>query len=548
MTKKPNNSIDGFFIPRRQSQAPQDRIGLDTVLEKPKTANQQRSSHEAPVRIDARQQQSRTGALDMTDLGQEIEEQLGNGKKNRRERKQDKKLERTHSKKRRITKWVLIALLIIILAVGGYFGYKFFAAGGKIVKGNLFSAIFDDAKPLKADANGWSNIVVFGTSEDDPSHTDPNNPAGPDLADSIMMLSVNQTKKQAFMISVPRDLQVKYGKACVSGYEGKVNVTYLCSKDESEDAGQAAMRSVVGTIFGVDVQYSAHLNYSVLKDVVDAVGGITVDITSDDPRGILDRNFDWNCPGGKSQSCYNVRYPIGPAQLDGIHALYLARARGDDPLGRTYGLSRSNPDREDNQRKILVAIQQKAVSGGVLANPVAVNNILTTFGDNLRTNFDASEIKTLLSLAKDVPSSAIKSLSLSDPDNLLVTSCGSNICPSAGMYDYSAIQSLISAYATGDLAGLENAKVDVLNASGTPGMANTKATELEKQSITIEVTGNAPASYASSGAVQLYDASAGKKPETLKKLENILGIKAISGLPQGVSSTSDFVIILGNGS
>jgi LCP family protein required for cell wall assembly len=439
---------------------------------------------------------------------------------------------------KKILKRAGIVLGILLIIGVGYFGYKFLTTSGKVFKGNPIAAIFNEAQPLKEDANGQSNILLFGTSEDDPSHP------GADLTDSIMLLSVNQKRKDAYVVSIPRDLYVDYGRACTSGYKGKVNVVYSCGKqDGSEEAGANLLRQKVGEIFGVDVQYFAHVNYTVMRQAVDAVGGITVNIESDDPRGILDRNFDWDCPKGV-MTCYNVKYPNGPATLNGKQALYLARARGDHPV--TYGLSRSNPDRQDNQRKILIALKDKAVSAGVLANPIAVNNLLDALGDNLRTNFETAEIKTLMDLGKNVQNSSITSWSLEDPERPLatVTCLGGNICPNAGTLNYSEIQKVNKALATADLASLENAKVDVLNASGTAGLAQTKASELTAKNITVGIVGNAPTSLGPN-PVQFYDMTGGKKPGTLKKLESLLGVKVTAGTPAGVSTNSSFVVIIG---
>lgn len=478
-------------------------------------------------------------AREQVDIDMSLDEPLKESPKVGRGRdKKAKKGPRKRPPLKKILKRTGIVLGILLLIGAGYFGYKFLSTSGKVFKGNPIAAIFNQAKPLKEDANGQSNILLFGTSEDDPGHP------GGDLTDSIMLLSVNQKRKDAYVVSIPRDMYVDYGQACSSGYKGKINVVYSCGKESGgEDGGASLLRTKVGEIFGVDVQYSAHVNYTVLRQAVDAVGGITVNIESDDPRGILDRNFDWDCPKGVF-TCYNVKYPIGPVTLNGKQALYLARARGD--IAPTYGLSRSNPDRQDNQRKILIALKDKAVSAGVLTNPISVNNLLDALGDNLRTNFETDEIKTLMDLGKNVQSSAITNWSLEDPERPLATvSCAAgNICPNAGTLNYTEIQKVNKALATADLASLENAKVDVLNASGTAGMAQTKASELTAKNITVGIVGNAPTTLGPN-PVQFYDMTGGKKPGTLKKLETLLGVKVTAGTPSGVSTNSSFVVIIG---
>src|SRR5688572_10467279 len=72
--------------------------------------------------------------------------------------------------RKKIILTVLAVILAILLAVGGYFVYKFLTTSGKIFQGNVITALFDQGKPLKEDKNGRSNILLFGTSEDDPGH------------------------------------------------------------------------------------------------------------------------------------------------------------------------------------------------------------------------------------------------------------------------------------------------------------------------------------------------------------------------------------------
>ncbi len=471
---------------------------------------------------------------DSFDIDLSLDDEKPSDKPGKRIKKQRKSRKKWSTKKIVLS---IVALLVLVgLILGGYFVYKFLATGGKIFQGNVITALFEQGQPLQEDTNGRSNILLFGTSEDDPGHP------GQDLTDSIMVLSVDQDKKDAFVVSIPRDFHVQYGEACVSGYQGKVNVVYSCHKDKGEEVAAAALRSKVGEVLGLDIQYSAHVNYTVLREAVDAVGGIDVVIASEDPRGILDRNFDWQC----NYKCYYVKYPNGPVHLDGIHALMLARARGDPTPYGTYGLGRSNPDRQDNQRKILIGLKEKAVSGGVLANPVAVNNLLETLGNNLRTNFQANEIKTLVELGKNVKTDDIISFSLEDSDKpLATTSCFSgNMCPNAGNFNYAAIQAAMTALSTGDIASLESAKIDVLNASGQVGLGQTEADKLADKNLKIGVIGNAPDALGAQ-PVSFYDLSGGKKPGTLKKLRELLGVDVTPGTPAGVSSGADFVVIIG---
>jgi LCP family protein required for cell wall assembly len=437
-------------------------------------------------------------------------------------------------------KKVIILFVLLILGVGGFFAYKVFANTSRLFSGNVFDLLGKGAV-LKEDANGRTNVLIFGTSEDDPSHRD----AGANLTDSIMLVSLDQDAKNAVMISVPRDLWVKYGEGCMSGYEGKINVVYECGSDDGKDepAGAKKLMGIVGDVYGVDIQYYSHVNYKVVRDTVNAVGGVTVQIDSDDPRGVLDRNFDWMC----RYKCNYVKWPNGPANLNGDQALALARARN---ASGGYGLGGGNFDREQYQQKILIAIKDKASSAGTLANPVAVTNLLDALGDNVRTNFSSSEVKSLINLARDLPSSSIKRVSLVDGGKAVLTtgnvSGQSVVRPVAGLYNFDDVRSYVAGKLTTSTASTTQPTIEVLNGSDYGGLAGSKAAELKAAGFAEVSTGDTPTS-ASYRDFVWYDLSGGKKPESMSKLQSVLGT-APSGtvLPSGVTSDADFVIIVGN--
>jgi LCP family protein required for cell wall assembly len=445
---------------------------------------------------------------------------------------------RSRRKKMLLRFTAFIAVFIILFA--GYAGWKFLNSTGHIFKGSALSALLGTGKPLKTDSYGRSNVLLFGTSEDDPGHP------GGDLTDSIMIVSLDQKKHNAFIISVPRDLWVKYDRPCSVGYQGKINSVYECGKAKSnETAGSDALRSKVGELFGIDLQYSVHVNYEVLRNSIDALGGVDITIQSPDPRGIMDRNFDWRC----KFKCYLVKYPNGPAHLTGTQALYLAQARG---VGVGYGLPRANYDREANQRKIMLAAKDKATSIGFLANPLGVNKLLSSLGDNVKTNINASEVKTFVKVLKDTSSSNITSVSLVDiKPTPLINATGpdgtSIVQPTLGLYDYSGLQSLMKAELSGKGAIInEAAVIDVFNGSGVAGMATQQAKVLSNDGLQIGAVGNVPVAAYGTGKVALYDLSKGSKPATLKELESKLGVMPTATvLPTGLRSSSPFVVIVG---
>lgn len=438
----------------------------------------------------------------------------------------------------KIIRRVLLLLVLIVLAVGGYVASRALTAGNNIFKGNIFGIL--ENKPLKSDTNGRTNVLILGTTDDDPTHP------GNNLTDTMMIVSIDQNKHSASMFSIPRDLWVSYGRSCPSGDRGKINVVYSCANPGTDDAAEqdrlVQTQKFVGDIFGLDIQYAVHVNSIVVEDAVNAVGGVDVDVQgSGGAPGILDRNFDGQC----HYTCYWVKYDNGVHHFDGQHAMYLSMARGD--VAPTYGLGRSNFDREVNQQKVLMALRSKATSSGVLTNPVAVSNLLDAVGKNLRTNFDASEIQTLVKLAQAIPSDQIKQISLIDDKNTVVTTGmvgdQSVVLPTAGMFAYSDLRAFIRKSVSANDITREAANVTIFNGSGVSGYGKQKSDILNEKGFTITAVGNAPVGQYK--PVQIYQLTSGH-PATVAALKSYYGDVITSGAsPISVASDTDFVIIYG---
>lgn len=381
---------------------------------------------------------------------------------------------------------IVTLLIVIAIAVGGYIGVKALIAGGKMFSGGLINLV--QKAPLKEDANGRSNILIFGTSEDSQGGEHP----GAELSDSIMMVSLDQGEGVASMVSVPRDFWVELDNPCDVGYEAKINTVYMCAAGESGDvqAGAQALQKKVGEVLGFEIHYYAQVNYKVLSDVVDAIGGVDVTIETEDPRGIYDPNFDWMC----NHQCNLVKYANGEvAHLDGQRALALARARNAQG---GYGLPGGNFDRERNQQKIIKAIQEKAVSAGTLSDVGKVTSLIEALGDNLKTNFETKEVRTLIDLAREIGGEKLTAVPL-DTEGEAVVTVGdyygqSIVRPVYGIYDYSDIHTYLRGKILNAGESSRQVTVSVYNASGITGLAQQVADELEMQGLTVFTVGNAP--------------------------------------------------------
>ncbi|HEY8886214.1 MAG TPA: LCP family protein [Candidatus Microsaccharimonas sp.] len=549
MKKRTQTSIDGF-IPRR----PGAQLGSLHQEEKEEPIDRSLHTGDSASRevVGVPRESKIIGRSDIDDSLREIDDpdaEHGSRRKRRAEKKREKKAnKKPKSKVRRIIKWVLIGLLIIFLAIAGYLAFKAINASDSVFKGSILDLV--KTEPLKQDANGRSNFLILGTSEDDPGHQ------GANLTDSIMVLSVNQTTKDAFTFSIPRDLVVKYGEACVSGYSGKVNVYFSCANDGTDDAAEqdrlTKTQAFIGDIVGMDIQYGVHVNYTVMRDVVNAIGGsITVNIEGDEGQGpqanigIMDSNFDWKCGANYAKrktvcppNGHFIEYNPGNQTLDAEHALYLAQARGD--ATPTYGLAQSNFDRERNQQKILLAIREKAMSTGVLTNIGSVTGLIDALGKNLRTNIQTKEIRTLMGLAKDIQSDKINSIDLHKTGEAIFDGSGQ---PVQGQYEYSDLQAYLNKIITQEPFVKEDPHVMVLNGGSAAGMAQTEADKLIAKGFTVDSVDNAP--EGTYPAVTIYQV-AKDKPLTAAKLKELYGVTLLTSTPPvSIVGTTDFVVIIG---
>jgi len=295
---------------------------------------------------------------------------------------------------------------------------------------------------------------------------------------------------------------------------------------------------------------------------VNAIGGsITVKIEGNDGSGpsdklrIMDSNFDWKCGATRAQKIANcppnghfIEYEPGLQVLDAEHALYLAQARGD--ISPTYGLAQSNFDRERNQQKILVAIKDKALSTGTLTNLGAISGLIDALGNNLRTNIQTKEVRTLMDLAKDIPNDKITSIDFYSPDNKIFTTGpidgASSVYPAAGLYNYTALQAFILKELTSEPYMKENASITVFNGTQVAGVGQTLSNALTEKGFTVDTVDNAPEGKYS--PIEIYQLNT-TKPATTAKLQELYNVKVKTTKPPvSVTGETDFVIIIGDAS
>jgi len=326
---------------------------------------------------------------------------------------------------KRIVAGLFVALLVVGLGIGSYLGYKTYAAASKVTKtSNPIKLISSFTRSSLDSTDGVTNILIAGNSADDTGHS------GTKLTDSIMIMSVNQNTKKVTLISVPRDLWVY-----IPGYGyHKINAAYPYG-------GMSLLEEVVEKNLGVHCHYDLLVNYTALKEAVNAVGGVDVTIASSDSRGIYDSGTDYTTGGAL------VNLTNGTHHLTGQQALNLARARGKG-YG-SYGYSQSDFTRTQYQQQILLALAKKAKSTSVVANPIKAGKIITSLGSNITTNLTLGQMETLYNDYKSSSTGATQiTLNSVDGQNLLAsyrTSDGqSALIPAAGLDNFMTIQSTLA--------------------------------------------------------------------------------------------------------
>jgi LCP family protein required for cell wall assembly len=263
-----------------------------------------------------------------------------------------------------------------------------------------------------------------------------------------MIVSINtkdKENKDGYIMSIPRDLYVDIPD---SGY-AKINEAYQDGEDTRfrepgyAEGGMGLLQKTVSQHFGIKIHYYALINYTALKQAVDAVGGVRITIASSDPRGLYDPS-----PDLANNRKPLVNLPNGPVTLNGAEALGLARARGNGY--RSYGFGTSDFARTEHQRQILVGLKDKAISAGTLSNPLKLGQLFDSTGDNVDTDLEVGEARRLYNLMKEIPSAKIKSVSLNEADgkNLLqnyrTRSGQSALVPAAGIDNYTEIQAYLN--------------------------------------------------------------------------------------------------------
>ncbi|MFC6022269.1 LCP family protein [Plantactinospora solaniradicis] len=296
---------------------------------------------------------------------------------------------RKKRRRSRVPRWArictVLGAMLVFVSGTALVGFEAVLArySGAVQEGDLFG---DEAAGVlpekKSDIKGPLNILLVGI--------DPRTPEWSPLADSIMVLHVNETLDSAYLFSLPRDLLVQipaFPKANYSGGTEKLNAAMSHgskvpgAKLPDANRGFELLSLTVSKVTGIKrFDAGAIINFSGFQKIVDAMGGVDMYIDQNvksehkQPNG----NARTLKPGGGGYLGPQAQYKKGNAHLKGWQALDYVRQR--------YGLPNSDYDRQRHQQQFVRAMADQALSKDVVTNPIKLDAVLRAAGKALIFN------------------------------------------------------------------------------------------------------------------------------------------------------------------
>jgi LCP family protein required for cell wall assembly len=216
---------------------------------------------------------------------------------------------------------------------------------------------------------------------------------GASRADTILVVRIDPNSHEAAFLSIPRDAMLEIPAGDGSFFRDRINTAFVYNYS-SEDEG-AAPRAVMDTIehnFGIDADHYVIFDQYNAKDLIDAMGGVTID----NPREFGQDNY--------SDDDINVipqYFPQGKLKLDGYEAVAYGRIREGS----------SDFDRIERQQRVGSALIDRASS------PFSVVRLPFAFGafrDTIQTDMSLRQSAGVLAMLKRVPDDELKTKSLGD--------------------------------------------------------------------------------------------------------------------------------------
>src|SRR5437867_10392802 len=192
---------------------------------------------------------------------------------------------------------------------------------------------------------------------------------------SMILLRVDPSTKQATMLSIPRDLWVQIPN---EGW-GKISWGY-------QNGGASGAVATVERNFKVHVDDYVWIGLDGLVKLIDKLGGVNLQVTNP----VMDDYYPADLNGTTDPyAYYRVAVLPGATHMDGVHALQYVRSR--------HGDSRGDFARSERQQQLLLAIKAAASHMNVADLP----SVASAFNGEVKTSIGLDKMRALMSIAND---------------------------------------------------------------------------------------------------------------------------------------------------
>ena len=201
--------------------------------------------------------------------------------------------------------------------------------------------------------------------------------------DTLMVITFNPKTLTATMFSIPRDTYVPI--ACNHNAYNKIN--------SSAAYGTNCVIDTVENLIDIDIDYYAKINFRGFIDLVDAIGGVDVEVEEPDYSFYVKQHGKGKlCESNSLRDTTNlVCMNTGWQHLNGEQALAYARNR--------HGFIESDIARNRHQQQIVEAVAKKAAK---LKSFESFESLLDAISENIATNMTTNQILSFYDVLKDM--------------------------------------------------------------------------------------------------------------------------------------------------
>ncbi len=270
-----------------------------------------------------------------------------------------------------------IVLFLIILILRLLFTADYYLKTNNISKAFIKSIFFDTEAPVNK-YQGRTNIAIFGMVG--------GSYEGADLTDTILLLSIDFLKKDAVLISLPRDIWI-------DSLKDKINSAYHYGEKKQKGGGLILAKSAIEEIVGQPVHYAYLIDLSNFQNLIDLVGGLDIYIDkpfTDNFYPIKGKEDDF-CSGDPTYACRyeKLSFEKGWMHMNGeIASKYVRSRQAEGDEGTDFA-------RNKRQQQVMLALKYRLLAYPFWKNPSLVGKLLEVTNNSIVTDMKLSE-KTIL--------------------------------------------------------------------------------------------------------------------------------------------------------